>query len=194
MVAELLGAVVDDLNMIPLTYNPAHKMIMPFMKGNYGLRAMGIDHLFNVGSYVAPTHLRVVEPEYDRSSITMASLGDLNGDGDYDEWYETGTIFKNTTDVTLTIKIDSRSGAKNQGTPHPGTIDVYYMNAEGDWIRLREGEIYLAEGEFAAGHTFPVEWSVTDLEKLLEADTTVELRTVTSNSLQHPIDINGVDF
>ena len=182
LLSALIGAVVADLNMIPVTFDPARVMTMPIqgeqlplLVGDYGIRAMGIDTLFNVGSHVAPTRLRVVIPEWDRSSITLASLGDLNGDGDADEPYESGTIFKNATDVTLTVTVDER-------TVHPGTIMVQYMDAEGTWQNISELE--LAEADVPAGTVLTLPWSVTDFDDLVMAGDTVELRTVTANGLQ----------
>ena len=197
--ANLLGAAVEDLNLFPLTSNEELKMTMhipPMPKGevsDYRIRAMGIDTLFNVGSHDKGSRLRVVVPEYDRSRITMASLGDLNGDDDADEPYESRTIYSNATDVTLTFEVVARSGAGNHNTPHPGTIVVYYQNAEGVWTALPNGVIKLPEGESDPEHTF-LKWSVTDFDELVMAGDTVVLRTVTSNDLQHPIDINAVDF
>ncbi len=182
LLANLIGAAVQDLNLIPLTYDTSRVMMMPvqgenldLLTGNFGIRAMGIDTLFNVGSDVAPTPLRVVLPEWDRTSVTAASLGDLNGDGDADEPYESGTIFRNATDVTLTITVKER-------TVHPGTIMVEYEDADGNWQNI--GKVDLAEGEHAAGATFEVPWSVTDFDALLAAGDTVAVRTVTTNGLQ----------
>ncbi|MDE0635805.1 MAG: Ig-like domain-containing protein [Candidatus Poribacteria bacterium] len=182
LLANLIGAAVQDLNLIPLTYDTSRVMMMPvqgenldLLTGNFGIRAMGIDTLFNVGSYVAPTPLRVVLPEWDRTSVTAASLGDLNGDGDADEPYESGTIFRNATDVTLTVTVKER-------TVHPGTIMVEYEDADGNWQDI--GKVDLAEGEHAAGTTFEVPWSVTDFDALVAAGDTVAVRTVTTNGLQ----------
>ena len=182
LLANLIGAAVQDLNLIPLTYDTSRVMMMPvqgknldLLTGNFGIRAMGIDTLFNVGSYVAPTPLRVVLPEWDRTSVTAASLGDLNGDGDADEPYESGTIFRNATDVTLTVTVKER-------TVHPGTIMVEYEDADGNWQNI--GKVDLAEGEHAAGTTFEVPWSVTDFDALVAAGDTVAVRTVTTNGLQ----------
>ncbi len=210
LLAELLGAVVDDINLFPITSDPSRMMTipiqganMPLMLGNYGIRAMGIDTLFNVGSHVAPTRLRVVVPEWDRTSVTMASLGDLNGDGDADEAYESGTIYSNATDVTLTVVVDER-------TVHPGTVMVQYLDAEGTWQTIDELE--LAEAGVPAGTALTLPWSVTDFDDLVMAGDTVELRTVTTNGLKltdesetfsinldadvHPVDpkVLNVDF
>ena len=181
-IVDLLGALVDDIDAIPLTYNEDRVMRMVFTKGEYGIRALGIDNLLNISSHVGATRLRVVKPEYDSSSITLASLGDLNGDGDADEPYESGTIYKNATDVTLTILVDERSGAENHGIAHPGTITVQYENADGDWVTIGD-PIKLIEADHAMGTTFKHPWTVTDFDDLIGAGDSVRLRTITRNEL-----------
>ena len=190
LLADLLGAVVDDINLFPITSDPSRMMTipiqgenMPLMLGDYGIRAMGIDTLFNVGSHVAPTRLRVVVPEWDRTSVTMASLGDLNGDGDADEPYETGTIYSNATDVTLTIMVDER-------TVHPGTVMVQYLDADGTWQTI--GELDLAEAGVPAGTALTLPWNVTDFDDLVMAGDSVELRTVTTNGLKLTDEIRNI--
>ena len=140
LLIEVLGTAVDILNAVPITFgDPGNNMVMPIqgermplLRGNYGIRAMGIDTLFNVGSYAEPTRLRVVMPEADKASVTAASIGDRNGDGDADEPYESGTIYSNTTDgVMLTITVDHRS-------PHPASIWAEYMDANGAWQPIGE--------------------------------------------------------
>ncbi len=195
---NLLGAVIDDINLIPFTSDPTRMFTadpskslvmpiqgneMPLLYGDYGIRAMGIDTLFNVGSHVAPTKLRVVMPEWDRSSITLASLGDLNGDGDADEPYESGTIYRNATDVTLTVVVDER-------TVHPGMIEVQYKGADGTWHTIKELELTETPD--------PVAWEVTNFDSLVMAGTFVEVRTVTTNDLElvdisETVNINLVD-
>ena len=149
LLAEVLGATKDVLDVVPITFgDPDNNMVMPIqgekmplLVGNYGIRAMGIDTLFNVGSYAEPKHLRIVKPEYDKASVTAASIGDRNGDGDADEPYESGTIYSNTTDgVMLTVTVDKR-------TVHPAAISVEYMDANGAWQSIGMQEF--DEGEDA---------------------------------------------
>ena len=153
-------------------------MVVPQgMYGDYGVRAMGIDMLFNVGSYAEPTRVRVVMPEKDKASVTAASIGDRNGDGDADEPYESGTIFSNTTDgVMLTVSLDHRS-------PHPASIHVEYMDANGAWQPVGEAQMF-AEGEGGTGSTFEVSWDVTDFDALTSAGDSVMVRAVAMNYLQ----------
>ncbi|MCE2399802.1 hypothetical protein J4G08_02815 [Candidatus Poribacteria bacterium] len=177
LLVDLIGAAVQDLNLIPITYDTTRVMMMPIqgenlelLEGNFGIRAMGIDTLFNVGSHVAPTHLKIVAPEYDRASVTMASLGDVNLN-DNDDPYESGTIYENARDVTLTVTVNER-------TVHPGTIMVQYMDAAGTWQNI--GELNLVEGEGATEDPLTIDWSApADL-----AGDTVMVRTVTTNGLQ----------
>ncbi len=213
LLRDLLGAVVDDIDLFPFTFDPerTYKFAiqgeedkLPLLIGDYGIRAMGIDPLLNVGSHVAPTQLRIVPYQYDRTSITMAALGDINHNdkddayeftGTYDGVIYDGVIYDNARDVTLTITIDERTiHPLNRGPQHPNaSIVVYYMDAAGDWQPI--GDIELVEGEGTDGDTRTILWQVGEtFEDLLQAGNTVEIRTVTTNALQHPININNVDF
>ena len=64
---QALGGSIKILDeLVPVTFDAPHtvKMVVPQgMYGDYGVRAMGIDMLFNVGSYAEPTHVRIVMPE-----------------------------------------------------------------------------------------------------------------------------------
>ena len=181
-IAQAIKASVDIVNsLVPVTYEAPHLLSMPIavptqgMDINYGIRAMGIDSLFNVGAYAEPTRLRIIAPEYDMASVTAVSIGDRNGDGDADEPYESGTIFANTTDgVMLTITISNR-------TVHPASFSVEYMDANGDWQPIGE-PLELAENENAS--TFDVSWDVADFDALVSAGDTVMVRTVATNALQ----------
>ena len=144
------------------------------MIGDYGIRAMGIDRHFNVGSYVSPTYLRVVIPEYDSSRITLASLGDINHN-DKDDSYENGVLYNNTDTITLTVTINER-------TVHPGEITVQYENADGDWVTIG-APIDLVEAGHPMGTTFEHPWTVSDFDDLIGAGDFVRLRTITTNAL-----------
>ena len=183
LLIDVLGAAVDVLNAVPITFgDPDNNMVMPIqgekmplLVGNYGIRALGIDTLFNVGSYAEPTRLRIVMPETDKASVTAVSIGDRNGDGDADEPYESGTIYSNTTDgVMLMVGVDHR-------TSHPASIHVEYMDANGAWHPIGEARMF-AEGEDVS--TFEVSWDVTDFDALVSAGDSVMIRAVATNALQ----------
>ncbi|MYF97803.1 hypothetical protein F4212_01515 [Candidatus Poribacteria bacterium] len=183
---ELLGAVIADINMIPLTSDPTRVMSipiqgdqLPLLLGDIGVRAMGIDTLFNVGSHVPPTRIKVVMPEWDRTSIIHASLGDLNGDGDAGEPYESGKLYKNATEVTLSVAINDDGRSTEM---HPATIMVQYKDANGDWQNI--GELDIAEGADTITDPPTVTHDFTDFADLVMADSVVNLRTVTTNGLQ----------
>jgi hypothetical protein len=181
--SELLGAAVEDINVIPITYGASHTMTMPIqgdqmplLVGEYGIRAMGIDTLFNVGSYAAPTRLRIVPPDYDRASVTAVSIGDRNDDGDPNGPYETGTIYSNTLDdVTLTVMIDKR-------TAHPASVTVQYMDANGDWQDISTLDLNGVQEDAM----LPIKWAnLTDevFDDLIMAGDTVLVRAVATNDL-----------
>ena len=156
------------------------------LAGNYGIRAMGIDNLFNVSSHTAPTRLRIVDSSdpahHDRASVTFAVIGDCNLDGDMDDLFESGpvgdvTIFNNTTEnVVLTVRVDHRS-------PHPATVMVQYMNASGMWQNIGE-PLNLAGTQ--TGSTLEIGWNVSDFEALLGGNemSQVMVRAVATNALQ----------
>ena len=171
LIIEALGATVDIVDhLVPVTFDASDHVVMPLMIGEYGIRAMGIDTLFNVGSYAEPTRVRVVMPDHDAASITAASIGDRNGDGDTDDTYETGIIFADTTEnVKLTGALTKTSG-------HPiDVIVVQYQDASGVWQDIGAASL--------AGSEFEIEWDVVDFDALVSAGDTVMVRAVAMNKL-----------
>ena len=181
LIIDALGATVDIIdNLVPVTFDAAKPVIMPIqgeqiplLIGDYGIRAMGIDTLFNVGSYAAPTHLRIVAPVYDKATVTAATIADQYRVGE-DE-YEIGTIYANTTEgVKLTGTIDL--------TGHSVTsVLVQYEDATGTWVNI--GPATVDDG------TFEISWDVSDFDALLAAGSTVagstvNVQAVATNALQ----------
>ena len=175
---QALGVSIDLVDhLVPVTFESPHTMVMPIdeLYGHYGIRAMGIDTLFNVGAYAEPTRLSIIMPDPDMASVTGVSIGDRNGDGDADEPYESGTIYSNTTDgVMLTVTVDKR-------TVHPASIMVEYMGADGAWHAIGEARMF-AEGEDVS--MFEVSWDVADFDALASAGDSVMVRAVATNALQ----------
>ena len=175
---QALGGSIKILDeLVPVTFDAPHtvKMIVPQgMYGDYGVRAMGIDTLFNVGAYAEPTRVRVVMPEADAASVTAASVGDRNGDGDADEPYESGTIYSNTTDgVMLTVTVNNR-------TVHPAYIWAEYSMNGLDWHPIGEARMFDENEEVS---TFEVSWDVADFDALVSAGDSVMVRAVAENKL-----------
>ena len=152
---------------------------MPLAIGDYGIRALGIDTLFNINASAPHARLRIVSPEYDKASVTFAVIGDCNMDGDMDDLFESGpigdvTIFGNTTEnVMLTVTVDQRSA-------HPATVRVQYMDAAGAWQNI--GELDLAGTEM--GSTLTIPWNVADFDALIGAGSSVTVRAVATNALR----------
>ena len=152
---------------------------MPLAIGDYGIRALGIDTLFNINASAPHAHLRIVMPEYDKASVTFAVIGDCNMDGDMDDLFESGsigdvTIFGNTTEnVVLTVTVDQRSA-------HPAMVMVQYVDAAGAWQNI--GELDLAGTEM--GSTLTIPWNVADFNELIGAGSTVMVRAVATNALR----------
>ncbi len=151
---------------------------MPLAIGDYGIRALGIDTLFNINASAPYARLRIVAPEYDKASVTFAVIGDCNMDGDMDDLFESGpvgdvTIFGNTTEnVMLTVTVDKR-------TAHPATVSVQYMDAAGTWQEI--GKLDLAGAEM--GSTLTIPWNVADFDALIGAGSSVMVRAVATNAL-----------
>ena len=156
---------------------------MPLAIGDYGIRALGIDTLFNINATAPYERLRIVAPEYDKASVTFAVIGDCNMDGDMDDLFESGTIgvddvriFNNTTEnVMLTVTVDQRSA-------HPATVTVQYMDAAGAWQNI--GELDLDGTEM--GSTLTIPWNVADFAELLGGNEMGEVmvQAVATNALQ----------
>ncbi len=186
MLHNVLGPSVDLINAIPVTFGVPHNTVtmpiqgeqLPLLVGDYGVRAMGIDGLFNVSSHTEPTRIRIVAPVYDSAKVVSVVIGDYNRDGDTDDAYESGavediTIFANTTEnVVLTIQVTGR-------TIHPAGVVVQYMDATGAWRNI--GELDLAGSE--VNSTLEVNWNITDFDALVGAGDSVMVRAVASNAL-----------
>ena len=73
LIIQALGATVDIVDhLVPVTFEASEHVVMPIHSlavGDYGIRAMGIDTLFNVDSYTEPTRLRIVMPDYDKTAL-----------------------------------------------------------------------------------------------------------------------------
>ena len=186
---EVFDATVDLINHIPITYGDPNNDVMmlaqigeDILLGDYGIRALGIDTLFNVSSHTPPTRLRIVDSKdpahRDRASVMSAVIGDCNMDGDMDDLFESGaigdvTIFGNTTDnVMLTVEVNHRS-------VHPAMVSVQYKDAAGVWQEI--GKLDLDGTE--TGSTLTVNWNVADFDELIGAGSTVSVRAVASNAL-----------
>ena len=177
LIIDALGGTVDLVNnLVPVTLDPSGQLTMPIqgdhmslLIGDYGIRAMGIDTLFNVGSFAEPTRLRIVAPDDDKASITLASIGDQNNNGVIDDLYETGIIFADTTSVKLTGALTKTSG-------HPiESILVQYQDASGTWQNI--GEASLMDSEFE------IEWDNVDFGALVSGGGTVMVHAVATNAL-----------
>ncbi len=190
LIVEIFGATVDLINHIPITYGPNNDVMMlaqlgeDVLAGDYGIRALGIDTLFNVSSHTPPTRLRIVNSndpaEMNKASVVLASIGDRNGDGVVDERYEHGTIYANTTEgVELTIKIDEH--------PHfLAGIVLEFQGADGNWLPIPDVGLSAAELEGTqTGAEFTVTFDVPDaVFNALVGSGNVMVRAVATNQLE----------
>ena len=151
---------------------------MPLAIGDYGIRALGIDTLFNINASAPHARLRIVMPEYDKASVTHVVIGDCNMDGDMDDPLESGpvgdmTIYGNTTEnVMLTVTVNQRS-------EHPVDIMVQYsMDAGVTWQNI--GKLELDPTETSE----TISWNVADFDALVAAGDSVMVRAVATNALR----------
>ena len=189
LIVDALGATVDIIDqLVPVTFNPSDHVVMPIqgegetmplIVGDYGIRALGIDTLFNVGAYAKPARLRIVAPVYDKATVTAAAIAEKYRVGA--DVYEMGTIYANTTDgVMLTGTIEL--------TGHPVTVLVQYMDASGNWAKIGDATVNETDG------TFVVSWDVSDFDALLAAGDTVTVQAVATNALQLTEDEDPMEF
>ena len=195
LIVRLLGGTVNLLNeLVPVTFDASDHLVMPIQGegmplavGNYGIRALGIDSLFNVGAYAEPTHLSIVSPDdpeqINRASVVLASIGDRNGDGVEDPRYEHNIIYENTKEgVELTIRIDKH--------PHLlANIVVEYQDPSDPnvWHEIDTLTEDVLDGT-QVGAEFPVVWDVPDAVFDALVGGNVMVRAVATNKLQLPDD------
>ena len=149
--------------------------------GEYGVRVIARDGVFNMSTDTAPIRLNIVPPDPDQASIVMVSLGDCNGDGDTDDLYETGApadmiLFSDTPNVMLTAEVTKQV--------HPITSIAYQfrMGTDGEWqdIGALEGEMIAGA---AVGSRYDMAWSIDNLGAMIQAGMPIMLRAVVTNAL-----------
>ena len=173
---DVFGAIVNLINHVPITYGDNNVMMLAqidedILVGNYGIRAMGIDTLFNVSSHTEPTRLRIVDPddpaEMNRASITKAE-SDTDGDGMVHPMYETKIIYANTKSVMITGTVTQE---------HPvQSIVIQYKDAGDNWVTLGEATVM--------GTDFEYTWNVDNFDALIGAGETVMVRAKATNALR----------
>lgn len=151
---------------------------------NYRVRAVGIDNMLNVSSHTVPMGLDIVSPDADKAMISYIVLGDCNGDGDTDDFGESGaadgsSLYTNMhTDLKLTVKIMER-------TMHPLTsISVEYsMDGGATWMMIDTLDM-MALKDAEQGSTFEIDWSVDNYDELVATGVeNLMVRAVTTNAL-----------
>ena len=192
LILEALDATVDIINhLVPVTFREGAHVVMPIqyqdaqmpLVGDYGIRALGIDTLFNVGAYAVPTHLRIVEPVTDQAKVTAVSIGDRNGDGIVgNRWWESGHIFANTTEGVM-LTVENVPNPKGHLINHANaSILVQYQDANGAWQDIGNANLSGLDDPDSAWKV-EVPWNVTDFDALVAAGNTVTVRAVATNAL-----------
>ena len=179
LLVEVFGDIVELINHIPITDGDPNNDVMMLAQigkhvlvGDYGIRAMGIDNLFNVSSHTAPTQLRIVDPatNIDSATITLAQAhGDFDNDGMLDPVYKTDIIYRNSGNVMISGTVENLK--------HPiVSVMLQYMDASGNWANIGEATVM--------GADFEGTWNVTDFDALIGAGDSVMVRAVATNKLE----------
>ena len=165
--------------MLPLTYMEPHQVQIPIGdSGHYGIRAVGVDSILNIGSNTMPRMLDIVSPDPDVATLTLVHA-DYNGDGTTDGPFEMEqsadgvTIFSDRSTVNLTFAMAA--------TNHPlKSIAVdFQINGEGDWK-----SIPVTADLVAAKDGFHVSWDRTeDFADLLDMRGQATVRVTVINAL-----------
>ena len=168
--------------MLSLTYMEPHQIQIPIGDvGNYGIRAVGVDSILNIGSNTMPRRLNIVPPDPDVAEITLVHA-DYNGDGTTDGPFEMeqsadgATIFSDRSNVKLTV------GMVEQ-TDHPlKSIAIdFQINGAGD-----RKPIAMLTGDDLAGAKagFDVNWNrIDDFANLLDIRGQATVRVTVINAL-----------
>ena len=101
--AFFLQHVYNSLGMLTLNAPGGSSQLAPFemmirgannepklIEGEYGLRAVARDNLYNLSSDSAPVRVNIVAPDPDQAMIANIEIGDCNKDGDLEDPYESG--------------------------------------------------------------------------------------------------------
>ena len=175
MVAEPM--VAEQMEMLIRGANSSPELIL----GEYGLRVVARDSVFNMSTDTAPIRLNIVPPDPDTAMVVRISLGDCNGDGDTDDLYETGApadmiLFSDTPNVVLTAEI------MKQVHPISSILFQYRMGDEGEWQDVGTLDAEMVAGA-AVGSQYDVAWSIDNLGGLIQAGMPVMVRAVVTNAL-----------
>ena len=149
--------------------------------GEYGIRAVARDSVFNLSTDTAPIRLNIVPPDPDTAMVVRISLGDCNGDGDTDDLYETGApadmiLFSDTPNVVLTAEI------MKQVHPISSILFQYRMGDEGEWLDVGTLDAEMV-ADAAVGSQYDAAWSIDNLGGLIQAGMPVMVRAVVTNAL-----------
>ncbi len=176
--AGMTSPTVQPLNMTIRGMNDSHEL----MVGNYALRVVAKDSVFNSSSDAQIKWVNIVAPDPDKATIANIEIGDCNKDGDLEDPFESGapdensTIFADTRSVKLTVNIAR--------TPHPLTdLVVQYKTAHGT-ASWKDIEVVDVTGIV---DTVDVQWDISpeQFAALLDGggDQRVYVRAVATNML-----------
>ncbi len=169
--------VAEQMEMLIRGANSQPELIV----GEYGLRVIARDSVFNMSTDTAPIRLNIVPPDPDTAMVVRVSLGDCNGDGDTDDLYETGApdvmiLFSDTPNVMLTAEI------MKQVHPITSILFQYRMGDDGEWQDVGMVDADMVAGA-AVGSQYEVAWSIDNLGALIQAGMPVMVRAVVTNAL-----------
>jgi len=183
MIGMLTYFSISPLRLGPTGVYSTEVLLPP--EGKFWLRAVPFDDILNMEVTVPVVRLDVVPFEADRLEVVKASIGDINGDGDENDPYESGdaegfTIFSDVERVKLTIKMAKR-------TQHPitsGVLQYAIVPAEGgeyvwkDAVELDPEKLT----SMKEGDELEVEWPI-NFEELVSDSMKIAVRALATNAL-----------
>ena len=179
IIGGLLGGLLAPgqlgvLGQQPVTAAPPHQIAFmirngqadsALMTGEFGVRAVGVDPVLNIGSRVPPTRLSIVPAAADMARVATVIVNGQQGED---------TIYADELDLTLRVSIVSRK--------HPLTsIRVEYASAD-NWTEISTIRTDVLKGA-VVGSTYDVDWKVTNFDDLLAVSSQVGVRAVATNAL-----------
>ena len=179
VIGGLLGGLLAPgqlgiLGQQPVTAAPPHQIAFmirnghadsTLMTGEFGVRAVGVDPVLNIGSRLPPTRLSIVPAAADMARVATVIVNGLEGED---------TIYADELDLKLRVSIVSRK--------HPLTsIRVEYGSA-GNWTEISTIGVDVLKGA-VVGSTYDVDWKITNFDYLLAVSSQVGVSAVATNAL-----------
>jgi hypothetical protein len=188
-----LASQLADLSVSPIAFFGKTQIMLLPAPGDYWVRVVPFDDVFNVETSDVPTQISVVPAESDIVKITQISL-DANGDGDVDDPYEKGDYSVEPPELYTIFFVDDEKATLTanviQKTGNPFEVAFQYaLSTPANWQEIET----LTWDEVKGKNTINVDWMFDDelkaeFESLFEANPEASepllfVRAVATNAL-----------